>query len=95
MNTNLKKRIRYVKSRSRLEKDRMDYLKSVKSIENDDEFIKLYNMTVQKYLDEDLDPNTITFSQIIELDFDYFARTYGSKCFVVKNVDGIVDFYDI
>ena len=65
------------------------------AIENDEEFIKLYNMTVQKYLDEGLDPNDITFSQIIELDFDYFARSYGVKCFVVREKNRNITFIDV
>ena len=75
--------------------DLEDYQKAEKSIEKDEEFIKLYNMTVQKYLDEGLDPNDITFSQIIELDFDYFARSYGVKCFVVREKNRNITFIDV
>lgn len=94
MNVLQRERLDQIRVSSLFLKDLEDYQKAEKSIEKDEEFIKLYNITVQKYLDEGLDPSEITFSQIIELDFDYFARTYGARCFVVKSKGKNIDFYD-
>ena len=91
----VREKINYIRKRSLQEQRNKDFNDAIKSIENDEEFIKLYNMTVQKYLDENKDPNDITFHEIIDLDLDYFARTYGVKCFILKNEVGNIDFYDI
>lgn len=94
MNVLQKERLEVMRNTSRIEKDITELKKAEKSIENDEEFIKLYKMTVQKYLDNGEDPKDITFSQIIELDFDYFARTYGVRCFVVREKGKNVRFID-
>ena len=91
----IKERIIDIRKKALKEKETRDFNDALKSIENDEEFIKLYNMTVQKYLDSNKDPNDITFSEIIDLDLDYFARSYGVKCFILKNDSGHIDFYDI
>ena len=95
MKAEIKEKVDFMRLNSMIERDLKDYQKAEKSIEKDEEFIKLYNMTVQKYLDEGLDPNDITFSQIIELDFDYFARSYGVKCFVVREKNRNITFIDV
>ncbi|MCQ2749415.1 MAG: hypothetical protein MJ246_05500 [Clostridia bacterium] len=89
------KRITQMRKAAGRVKDRQLYDSAIKSIENDSEFKKLYNMTVQKYLDEDKDPSEITFNEIIDLDFDYFASSYGVKCFAVRNKNEQIAYNDI
>lgn len=82
------------KTASRVKNQQL-YDNAIKSIENDGEFKKLYNMTVQKYLDEGNDPSDITFNEIIDLDFDYFASSYGVKCFAVRNKNEQIAYSDL
>ena len=89
------KRIALIRKNATKAKNRQFYDSAIKSIERDKEFKKLYDMTVQKYLDEGKDPSDITFNEIIELDFDYFASSYGVKCFVVKNKNEQIAYSDI
>lgn len=91
----VKKRLSIIKKASLKEKNKIAYQNAIESIENDEEFIKLYNMTVQKYLDAGKNPNNITFNEIIDLDFDYFASSYGVKFFIIKNKNDTIDFYEI
>ncbi|MCQ2911616.1 MAG: hypothetical protein MJ244_05435 [Clostridia bacterium] len=80
---------------SKIVKENNELFDARKSIEKDPVFKRLYEITVRQYQDEGLDPNDITFSQIIELDFDYFARTYGAKFFIVKRKDKKIEYFDI
>ena len=91
----VKQRLKKIKRKSLIEKNRIAYENAIESIENDEEFIKLYNMTVQKYLDSGKNPNDITFNEIIDLDFDYFASSYGVRFFMIRNKNENVDFYEI
>ena len=89
------KRIVQLRKAADRAKNRQFYESAIKSIEKDSEFKKLYDITVRKYLDEGKDPSDITFNEIIDLDFDYFASSYGVKCFAVKEKNEHIAYSDI
>lgn len=93
MNAEIKDSIELMRLNSKEVKNITDTKDAMKSIEKDPIFIKLLNMTIRKYEDEGLDPETITASEIIELDFDYFSSTYGVKCFLVKHGDKYISLF--
>lgn len=73
------------KERARKQRNFEAYQNAIKSIENDDEYKKLYKIVKQKYLDNSLNPIDIDINEVISLDFEYFAYTYGEKAFIARD----------
>lgn len=72
------------KQRARKLRNLEKYQKAIKSIEKDEEYQKLYNIVKQKYLDNGESTDNITMSEVMSLDFDYFAITYGEDAFIAR-----------